>query len=159
MPDWMSLDDAPTKDILAYGYPLEPYSLEREMLCVEIVYRRPNGEWVIQDGTLFEPLGWIPIPEFEHPDKDKLPYQKFATGSPEFRVGDRVNYISRYDGMVVRTIISVINWPSGWWYELDEVHYTGHGNPSVGHKCLQWCDGRVCGRPAHESELLEIKDD
>lgn len=157
--EWMPMDSAPFESILAFGYELTPYSREREMLSTAIIYRRTDGDWCKEDGTLFEPLGWVSIPDFIHPDKYNPPSQKSASGSPKFSVGDRVYFHSRYDGIVVRTIVSVIGWPSGWWYELDEIEHVGHGNPSIGHKRLQWCNGLVCGRPARESELIEIVDE
>jgi hypothetical protein len=150
---WNSMEVAPEdrRVILAYGYPLQPYSNLREDSIVALIVRSGDG-WVMgTDWQPFEPIEWLSVPDMPEVDDYE---QRFPDAPPKYWAGQKVKFRSRYDGVIEVTITSVIRWPSGWWYGLSEIDNPGHGNPSIGHGDLLWHDDKVFGRPARETELF-----
>jgi hypothetical protein len=151
--EWLPIEKAPLDTpMLAWGFPLEPFSKLRGEREIVFAYRSQiTGAWFLCGSrTLLEPFGWMPIPEI---GAEEIPAQNLAEGSPKFEVGETANFSSRYEGIVQVKVKSIINWPSGWWYELDRIDNPGHGNPRIGTDSLWIDDTGVFGRPARESEL------
>jgi hypothetical protein len=157
--NWQPMDTAPGGDdpILAYGYSIEEYSGLREELATKLICLDWKNSWTISSsGQLFEPLGWAVVPALP---KLEIVQPKPIGVSPKFSVGQQVGIDNRYDGIAVVTITAVIAWPSGWWYALNRIDNPGKGNPTIGHSRLHrehWGECAVIGRPAMESELIDL---
>jgi hypothetical protein len=100
-----------------------------------------------------EMLGWLPIPEI--PELGAIA-QPQPTGEPKYKVGDLLRIQSRYEGIQPVKIVSVIGYPKGWFYELDEEMQCGK-SWWVGAAKIQTdrSDGSVIGQPCPEYLLLE----
>jgi hypothetical protein len=153
---WQTTPPPYHRHILAYGYPICDISGLRDDITHKIVEANEwddQGFTTVNDDnsfTKFEVIGWIDIPVYPH----TLPIQPLPEGQPKYKVGDVTQYKTRYEGIQNVTITSVLIWPNGFFYGLDKLWDTGHGNPKVGSDSVEYShDGMIYCRPISELEL------
>jgi len=159
---WLPISSAPLHEtVVVYGYELQPVSGLRveESYQVAFASRSYTGEWMLEVSeedprqVEFEPLGWRPTPELPDAPTD-LPEQPIPLNPPLYRVGDQVLFRTRYDGLQLVTITSVVTWPKGHFYGLSIPERWESLDLKIGAPDLDFdCYGTLYSRPAREDEL------